>query len=211
MRDNRAAEIALHQAREIEPVLNKDRPVETVFLPQLCMSRGIDSAFIKWHAKKKKLQAVNSLAYCAQAVFTEAQIMAGAVPVKEARVSEAPFSLDSLVEFIRGNAATLEKRAHFAAIADSLHRLADAAAEHYANLEELEQRLSALEDKMKATARVAQTEQDIFEARRELDATLRPYRSKMTAEQLAVLERQYLERQLLEKANLPRLSLFYLV
>ena len=32
----------------------------------------------------------------------------------------------------------------------------------------------------------------------------------MTAEQLAMLERQYLERRLLEKAGLPRLSLFYM-
>ena len=98
-----------------------------------------------------------------------------------------------------------------AEIAASLSRFADEAAVHYENLEELEQRLSALEDKMKAMARLEQTEQDLFEARRELDATLRPYRSKMTADQLAVLERQYLERHLLEKAKLPRLSLFYLV
>jgi uncharacterized coiled-coil DUF342 family protein len=105
----------------------------------------------------------------------------------------------------------LEKRDQFLEIAASVNRLADEAAVHYGNLEELEQRLSALEDKMKAIARISQTEQDLFEARRELDATLRPYRSKMTADQLAVLERQYLERLLLEKAKLPRLSLFYLV
>jgi hypothetical protein len=32
----------------------------------------------------------------------------------------------------------------------------------------------------------------------------------MTADQLAMLERQYLDRRLLESARLPRLSLFYL-
>jgi hypothetical protein len=32
----------------------------------------------------------------------------------------------------------------------------------------------------------------------------------MTAEQLAMLERQYHERRLLEKSGLPRLSLFYM-
>lgn len=180
-------------------------------VPLEAVLRGIDSAFAKWHSKKKKLQAVNSLAYCAQAVFTEAQIMAGAAPARESKVSEAPFSLESLVEFLRGNAAELGKREPFAEIAASLNRLADEAEVHYANLEELEQRLSALEDKMKAMARLGQTEQDLFEARRELDATLRPYRSKMTADQLAVLERQYLERHLLEKVSLPRLSLFYLL
>ena len=180
-------------------------------VPLEAVLRGIDSAFAKWHSKKKKLQSVNSLAYCAQAVFTEAQIMAGAVPARESKAAEAPFSLESLVAFLRGNAVELGKRQAFAEIAASLTRLADEAEQHYANLEELEQRLSALEDKMKAMARLEQTEQDLFEARRELDATLRPYRSKMTADQLAVLERQYLERHLLEKANLPRLSLFYLL
>ena len=74
-------------------------------VPLEAVLRGIDSAFAKWHSKKKKLQSVNSLAYCAQAVFTEAQILAGAVPVRESKVSEAPFSLESLVEFLRGNAA----------------------------------------------------------------------------------------------------------
>jgi hypothetical protein len=37
-----------------------------------------------------------------------------------------------------------------------------------------------------------------------------PYRGKMTADQLSMLEKQYLDRRLLEQANLPRLSLFYL-
>ena len=40
--------------------------------------------------------------------------------------------------------------------------------------------------------------------------TLKPYRGKMTAEQLKMLETQYLERRLLENAALPRLSLFYM-
>ena len=180
-------------------------------VPLEAVLRGIDSAFAKWHSKKKKLQSVNSLAYCAQAVFTEAQIMAGLAQPRELKVSEAPFSLESLVDFLRGNALELGKREAFAEIAASVTRLADEALAHYANLEELEQRLTGLEDKMKAMARLGQTEQDLFEARRELDSTLRPYRSKMTADQLAVLERQYLERHLLQKANLPRLSLFYLL
>ena len=179
-------------------------------VPLEAVLRGIDSAFVKWHAKKKKLQAVNSLAYCAQAVFTEAQIIAGAVPARESKVVEAPFSLESLIAFLRANAEELGKREAFAEIGASLNRLADEAALHYGNLEELEQRLSVLEDRMKAIARLGQSEQDLFEARRELDATLRPYRSKMTADHLAVLERQYLDRFLLEKATLPRLSLFYL-
>jgi hypothetical protein len=43
-----------------------------------------------------------------------------------------------------------------------------------------------------------------------MESTLRPYRSRMTADQIAMLERQYLDRRIQEKAGLPRLSLFYL-
>jgi hypothetical protein len=67
-----------------------------------------------------------------------------------------------------------------------------------------------LEEKMVAVARAAQTEDGLLQARQELDAELRPYRSKMSAPQLALLEKQYLERRLLERHKLPRLSLFYL-
>jgi hypothetical protein len=49
-----------------------------------------------------------------------------------------------------------------------------------------------------------------LEARQALDRQLKPYRGKMSAEQLAMLERQFLDRRLLETARLPRLSLFYL-
>jgi hypothetical protein len=63
---------------------------------------------------------------------------------------------------------------------------------------------------MIAVVRSRQTDEQLLEARRQLDLQLRPYRGKMTAPQLAMLEKQYLERQLLESAGLPRLSLFYL-
>ena len=63
---------------------------------------------------------------------------------------------------------------------------------------------------MIAAARVVQSEDDLVAARWEFDLQLRPYRGKMTAEQIALLEKQFLERRLLESAGLPRLSLFYL-
>ncbi len=80
----------------------------------------------------------------------------------------------------------------------------------YGDLEDLERRLTALEDKMVAIARTRQTEDQLLAARTDLDRELRPYRGKMTADQLAMLQKQYLERRLLESSGLPRLSLFYL-
>ena len=60
---------------------------------------------------------------------------------------------------------------------------------------------------MVAAARLGQTDEQALETRRELDAQLRPYRGKMTAPQLAMLEQQYLERRVLEANQLPRLEL----
>jgi hypothetical protein len=67
-----------------------------------------------------------------------------------------------------------------------------------------------LEEKMIGAARGQQSEEQALESRRELDRQLRPYRGKMTADQLSMLEKQYLERHLLEQSSLPRLSLFYM-
>ena len=92
----------------------------------------------------------------------------------------------------------------------SFRVFAGEALERLHNLEELEQRLTALEDKLLAIVRAEQTDEDLFQARKELDSYLRPYRGKMTADQLTMLERQFLDRHLFEKTGLPRLSLFYL-
>jgi hypothetical protein len=153
---------------------------------------------------------VNSVAYCAQAVLIEAQAMAGVAPARGHKASAAPFAFEDLERFLRENATEIRKQPGFGDIATAVDRLASQAALLFQDLEDLEQRLTALEDKMIALARSRQTEEDLLRARRELDLQLRAYRGKMTAPQLAMLEKQYLERQLLESASLPRLSLFYL-
>ena len=185
----------------VESWKNSEVPLEAVL-------RGIDTAFEKWRSRKVKTQMVNSLAFCAQAVLTEAQIMAGAAPARTRKETAPPFSLDELRAYLERNAASLPEG--FEDTAASLRALAAAAAEHFADLESLERRLTVLEERMLAGARSRQTEEQAFAARQELDRQLRPYRGKMTAEQLTMLEKQYLERALLEKAGLPRLSLFYM-
>ena len=102
----------------------------------------------------------------------------------------------------------LKDRAGYGDLAESLERLN--LEELYGDLEQLEQRLTAIEEKMTARARSTASEEALFEARRSLDLELKPYRGKMSAEQLATLERQFLDRKVLEAAGLPRLSLFYM-
>ena len=57
----------------VEAWKNAGVPLEAVL-------RGVDAAFEKWRAKKKRGQNVNSVAYCSQAVMIEAQAMAGVAP-----------------------------------------------------------------------------------------------------------------------------------
>jgi uncharacterized membrane-anchored protein YhcB (DUF1043 family) len=177
-------------------------------VPLEAVLRGIDVAFEKWRGRRVKTQLVNSLAFCAQAVLTEAQVMAGTAQPKVRRESAPPFGLEELRAYLENNAAALS--AEFAETASSLRKLASAAEEHYQDLEALEQRLTVLEERMIAIARSRQTEEEMLAARQELDRQLRPYRGKMTADQLTMLEKQYLERHLLERSGLPRLSLFYM-
>ena len=185
----------------IESWKNAGVPLEAVL-------RGIDSAFEKWRSRKVKTQMVNSLAFCAQAVLTEARNMAGAGRDLSRKEAPPPFELGDLRAYLENNAAALPAGCEESAAA--LRRLAEEAEIHYADLESLEQRLTVLEEKLIAAARMRQTDEEMLEARRDLERELRPYRSKMTADQLAMLERQYLDRRLLEKSGLPRLSLFYL-
>jgi hypothetical protein len=185
----------------VESWKNSGVPLEAVL-------RGIDVAFEKWRSRRVKTQMVNSLAFCAQAVLTEAQQIADTGQPSPKRDTAPPFSIEQLREYLESNAAAMP--AGFDETAASLRRLAGEMETHYQDLEALEQRLTVLEEKMLATARSRQTDEDLLTARQELDRQLRPYRGKMTADQLAMLEKQYLERNLLERARLPRLSLFYM-
>ena len=175
-------------------------------VPLEAVLRGIDIAFEKWRAKPKKTQMVNSIAFCAQAVLTEAQRMSGTDQPRPEKSEAPPFESGEVQKYLTANAATL-RQAGFDEAAVSLEHLATGPLD---DLEDLEQRLGVIEQKLIATLRSRQSEEEALAARKALDNQLRPYRSKMTADQLAMLERQYLDRALLEKANIARLSLFYL-
>ena len=78
------------------------------------------------------------------------------------------------------------------------------------DLESLEQRLTVLEERLIAAVTQQLDESEMLAARQEMDRALAPYRGKMTAGQLSLLEKQFLQRKCFEAAGLPRLSLFYL-
>jgi hypothetical protein len=183
-------------------------------IPLTAVLRGIEAAFEKWRNRKTKTKTriINSLAYCTQAVIEEAEAMAGVEAESKPQEAEPPFSLDDLRRHLSEGLDAVRKLAdpNFRSIATALEAILKDLDSHYENLEELEQRLTALEEKAASIARIQQSEEDLFQTRRDLERQLKQYRGKMTTEQLAMLEKQYLERHLLEGSEVPRLSLFYL-
>jgi hypothetical protein len=178
-------------------------PLEAVF-------RGIDVTFEKWHKRpaQARIQMVNSIAYCAQPIAEEAQAMANAsAGPKIKKEGAAPFPIDDVRAFLARNAELLRKAGHEKSAASLESLDLDAL---YSDLEQLEQRLTAIEEMMIASLCAAATEEQLLDARHALDHELKPYRNRMTADQIGMLEKKFMERRLLEAAGLPRLSLFYL-
>jgi hypothetical protein len=199
-------------------------------IPLEAVLKGIDRAFESWGRSKRAAggRQLKSLAYCVDAVLdaaAEAQEAAvGTGPeVARARLQAEPFSRDELRKYLERNATRLgaaaEKlRQNNAAMAARLDEIATRIGELLPlldspgplDLEDLERRLTVLEDKLTATLSADANEDLLLNVRREMDSSLAPYRRKMSADQLVQLERQYIQKRLFEHFSLPRLSLFYL-
>ena len=191
----------------IETWKQADVPLEAVL-------RGIDRAFEKWHKRKRKFKIINSLAYCSQEVLDAAREMTEGRVEEKRETANAGFEPARLADFFEDNAKAVREAGStetMTSVADSLSKLAEAArAESMDELEVVEQRLTVLEDKLVAAAQQSLSEEQLLEIRQEMGRQLAPYRSKMTAEQLDRLQRQFVQQASLERAKLPRLSLFYL-
>jgi len=196
-------------------------------VPLDAVLRGIDAAFESHQRSRRAGRPLKSLAYCVDAVLEAAEqkveSAAGSGPAAaRVAVKQCPFSRDELHAFLARNSAKLDKAAlrhgadsgwarHAQRASQSLaelHPLLDSALN--LDLEDLERRLSVIEERLTAALTSAATEETLLTIRRELDVQLAPYRRRMSAAQLAQLERQYIQKRLFETFDLPRLSLFYL-
>ncbi|HXE14873.1 MAG TPA: hypothetical protein VN633_22295 [Bryobacteraceae bacterium] len=189
----------------IENWKNSGVPLEAVV-------QGIDEAFEKWRGRKVKSRQVNSLAYCTQAVMEAAKRLTGAGAIRARQTREPLFAATEVRDFLTNAAAAISATGNsaFQPIESAVETLAAEAETHLTDLEDLERRLTSLEEKMVAIARAALSDDNALAMRRQLDNELAPYRSKMTAEQIAMLERRYLDTRIMERIGLPRLSLFYM-
>jgi hypothetical protein len=201
-------------------------------VPLEAVLRGIDEAFDKYDQRPSKTKKVNSLAYCSQAVLTVAEDMKEAAvgtedKDAEKRDREPGFEAKQIAAFFRENAERLEKASIKAEISDrpgisvaaiardaaaSLRELA-ATVEGSAKLprlEDLERRLTVLEEKLFAVLMAATPDDDLVVVRAQADRDLAPFRRNMSVDQIEQLHKQYVRKRLLERSGIPRLSLFYM-
>jgi hypothetical protein len=193
-------------------------------IPLEAVLRGIDATFEKYNARRSKSKKVNGLAYCSQEVLAAAEDMTeAAVGTSKETNATKGFDTAEIAGFLRRNAAQLEltklpmrpgisPEAVAREISAALRQLADEIQSKASpsRLEDLEQRLTVLEEKLSAVLLAAIPDDDAVAVRAQADHDLAPYRSKMPAAQIEQLQKQYAHKKLLEKYNLPRLSLFYM-
>ena len=191
-------------------------------IPLAAVIKGIDSAFDKYDARKNKarVRRVNGLAYCAQEVISavedmqEAAVGAAAAPTSPAdRAANQGFEQERIAAHLEAAARQLRaapQGGSVAEIGDRLQSLAGEVRGKSPHLEELEQSLTVLEEKLFAILLTTAPEDVLLVLRQQAVAELAPYRSRMPAMQIRQVEQQFLHKRLLEKFNLPRLSLFYM-
>jgi hypothetical protein len=199
-------------------------------IPLQAALRGIDSAFDRYDERPSKSRKVNSLAYCSQEVLAaseemkEAAVGTGASSSAENAVAEKPIGIAhaDVIAFLRRNAEqlasaklpasrdfsaqplALETSANLRALADDL------AQKPKLRLEDLERKLTVMEEKLFAVLLASTPDDQIVTVRAEADRELAPYKRKMIAAQIEQLHKQYIHKKLLEKFGVPRLSLFYM-
>ncbi len=192
-------------------------------IPLEAVRRGIDAAFDKYDARKgrSRVRRINGLAYCVQ------EVMAAVEDMKEASVGadtgarsesvNAGFEPERIAAHVESCAAQIEGAgltglvAQVAGpVADGLRSLAAELKASAPNLEELERRLTVMEEKLLNAMMAGTAEQDLVALREESARQIAPYRSRMQTAQIRQVEQQFLHKRLLEKYGLPRLSLFYM-
>jgi hypothetical protein len=190
-------------------------------IPLEAVLRGIDAAFDRYDARPSKTRKVNSLAYCAQEVLAAAEEMKeAALGASREPAADAGFEPAQIAAYFARNAAQLDTatagvpataRALVEQSAATLRQLATGLAQATGTpLEDLERRLTVVEEKLMAALLAATPDEQLVAVRAEADRELAPHRRKMSAAQIDQLLKQYLHKRLLERYGLPRLSLFYM-
>ncbi len=197
-------------------------------IPLAAVLAGVERSFEKFAARPRRVRKVNSLAYCSQEVLRAAEeALEGGTRPGNSKGATPAFPVEEIMGFFNRDLEALEQASRVAqdkgqpVLAEDLGGAAATLREIAAqetrsppqpttNLEELETRLSALEEKLTASLTRASSVELLSQIRQEVERALVPYRQKMSGPQVESLERQFLKKRLFEHYQVPRLSLFYL-
>jgi len=192
-------------------------------IPLEAVLRGIDAAFDKYEARQKRarMQRINGLAWCAQAVMQAAVELSEAATGSAATTTmESGFEHERVAAHLTSAAEALDRamvaeeacRATAARLRELAASVRAAGRENAAavDLEALERSLNVLEEKLFVALTAAAPEDLLVGLKEHAARELAPYRSRMGAVQLRQVEQQFERKQLLVHYNLPRLSLFYM-
>lgn len=188
-------------------------------LPLEAVLRGIDSTFDRYEQRPHRRRKINSLAYCSQEVLAAAEEMKEAAVGARRESAESGLEGPAVAAYLERNAVAVaaadvpdSARAAVEEAARSLRDLAAGLAQATSRppLEDVERRLTVMEEKLFAVLLTATSDDDLLAVRAEADREIGPYRHKMSASQIEQLHKQYVHKRLLERHGLPRLSLFYM-
>lgn len=188
-------------------------------IPVEAVLRGIDASFDTRERRPSKTRKVNSLAYCTQEVLAAAEQLAeAAVGTSREQPRDSGFENARVADFLKGNARRLAGVSVPSPVqvlvqetATNLERLAaECSQASQLNAEDLERRLTVMEEKLFAALLASTPDEALVAVRTEADRDLSPYRRKMTAPQIEQLHKQYIHKRLLDQYGVPRLSLFYM-
>ena len=197
-------------------------------IPLEVVLRGMEAAFAKQAKRQSKVQKVNSLSYCAQAILSEferfQESAVGKHDPANSASTQAQRDRENLVQMMERTAGQLIQASDrigreglsvaenfFESIAGTLQSLKqEVITSTYLDFERLEMRLSMLEDRILATLFAALSDDVLLGLRTEVNQELNRHRRGLKAEHLAMLEKKMMSKKLLERFGVPRLSLFYM-
>ena len=238
MRDSAAVENYFNYFTEIEEHFQRQRSSTLLLttldwalieawkdagIPLEAVLRGIDSTFERFAKRPVRSRKINGLAYCSQEVLAAAEDMKeAAVGTAKTATADPGIDVAEIVAFLSRNAELLAKadlpesstaspRVVASETARGLQELAQTLqAAPTSSLEDIERRLTVMEEKLFAVLHAAAADEILVQLRAAADRELAPYRRKMPAAQIAQLHKQFVHKRLLEQHGLPRLSLFYM-
>ncbi len=194
-------------------------------IPLEAVLRGIDTTFDHYDQRPAKTRKINGLGFCSQEVLGASEDMKEAAVGASAAKPEKPaaFQVTEIADYLRRNAQQMQTAkvpqsssiSSEAIVRETIATLNQMAADLQKSntlprLEELERRLTVLEEKLFAVLLASTPDDEVVAIRAQADRELAAYRRKMPAAQIDQLLKQYLQKRLLEKYGVPRLSLFYM-